>query len=521
MFLFLFLAQRLRFSFLGDAETKNFSNKIDHNNPNSPTYNQRFHENYDYAPKDGKFNRALVYIGGEGPLEHGSIEYGSYMELAKKLNAAFFGLEHRFFGKSRPYNEYTEENYKYLTIDQAMADLAEFIEKYVQPKGTPDLRIGVIGGSYPGALSSWFRLKYPNMAWSSWASSAPVLIKNDFVEYDEFVGSQLKIYSPKCFENTKKHLQTVADCATNGSQQILIDAFGFLPEQDKVSMCYVITDMVAAMVQYNSNYKMLADYCPKQEEKADWDNFVQTIKDIFKKSEGNAQDSDLLWANSTDPDDKNSQMRSWTWMTCKEVGWFQTASKDEEKRIRPTNIDLNYFKKVCSTLFPSITELADEDEMNRYFGGKNPQQTRVYFLNGDVDPWSSMSVVNASDDRLQRRTILIANESHCSDLYSFSESDTKVLNDAKLSAVDQMEEWLNQEDCNGKCGHGVCRVDRCACDENWGGKYCDVEIVKKTSYDTVIICSISIPVVLVVAVIFGTWIYYYKLKKTSEEYQAI
>lgn len=314
MFLFLFLAQRLRLSLLGNLEAKNFSNKVDHNNPNSLKYNQRFYENLNYAPKDGKFNRALLYIGGEGALRSWDVENGPYILLAKRLNAPIFGLEHRFFGQSRPFDEYTEENLKYLTIDQALADLAEFIEQYVKPKGTPDLRIGVIGGSYAGALSSWFRMKYPHLAWSSWASSAPVLIKNDFVEFDEYIGSQLKVYSQNCYENTKKHFQTVAECATNGSEQVLVDAFGFSPEQDKISMCYVVSDIFAVMVQYNSGFKLLEQYCPLQQ-KTNWSIFVKVINLMINISGVTPQSDDFLLMNSTDPDDKNADYRSWTWMT--------------------------------------------------------------------------------------------------------------------------------------------------------------------------------------------------------------
>jgi len=42
-----------------------------------------------------------------------------------------------------------------------------------------------IGGSYPGAMSSWFRNKYPHIALGALASSAVVDAVYDFYQFDE------------------------------------------------------------------------------------------------------------------------------------------------------------------------------------------------------------------------------------------------------------------------------------------------------------------------------------------------
>lgn len=66
----------------------------------------------------------------------------------------------------------------HLNSEQALSDLAYFI---TQMKNTHAHKIAdntpfiSIGGSYPGALSAWFRYKYPHLTIGAIASSAVVL----------------------------------------------------------------------------------------------------------------------------------------------------------------------------------------------------------------------------------------------------------------------------------------------------------------------------------------------------------
>jgi pimeloyl-ACP methyl ester carboxylesterase len=69
----------------------------------------------------------------------------------------------------------------YLSSEQALADLAYFIEamtdKYGLPSGT---KWFAFGGSYSGSLAAWLRAKYPHLIHAAVSSSAPLLAKADF-----------------------------------------------------------------------------------------------------------------------------------------------------------------------------------------------------------------------------------------------------------------------------------------------------------------------------------------------------
>lgn len=110
--------------------------------------------------------------------------------------ARLFVLEHRFYGASQPFDDWSLESFRYLSSEQAMADIAYFLASMnVDNEARQTI---VVGGSYPGALSAWFRAKYPHMAIASWASSAVVQPIVDFWQYDEQVYASTKLSGDWC-----------------------------------------------------------------------------------------------------------------------------------------------------------------------------------------------------------------------------------------------------------------------------------------------------------------------------------
>lgn len=70
---------------------------------------------------------------------------------------------------------------QYLTSQQALADLATFIsamnDKYTL---SSDVKWIVFGGSYPGSLAAWMRVKYPFLVHGAMSASGPLLAEIDF-----------------------------------------------------------------------------------------------------------------------------------------------------------------------------------------------------------------------------------------------------------------------------------------------------------------------------------------------------
>lgn len=163
-------------------ETKWFMQLVDHFAwANQDTWLQRYLVNQDHWC--GPECPILFYTGNEGDIEVFANNTGWMWENAAELRAMLVFAEHRYYGKSMPYNiDPTQvrpdetDKLGYLSSEQALADFArlayELKTTIYQAKRSP---IITVGGSYGGMLAAWMRMKYPNLVAGALAGSAPIL----------------------------------------------------------------------------------------------------------------------------------------------------------------------------------------------------------------------------------------------------------------------------------------------------------------------------------------------------------
>ncbi|KAI6670099.1 hypothetical protein NL676_004984 [Syzygium grande] len=108
-------------------------------------------------------------------------------DITAQFRALVVYVEHRFYGESILYGLTLEKALSdlntrgYFSSAQALADYAEILVYLKQKLNAKHSPIIVIGGSYGGMLASWFRLKYPHVALTALASSAPILDFPDII----------------------------------------------------------------------------------------------------------------------------------------------------------------------------------------------------------------------------------------------------------------------------------------------------------------------------------------------------
>ena len=176
--------------------------KLDHfTAADGRSFDQRYYENKAYwSPRAQPEAPVFLYLGGEAPL-YGPPS-GFVEELAREFGALVVALEHRYYGKSQPFDEITTDNLAFLSSGQALLDAVAFQRFYCeglrgappcprrtpaprpasQPRRRPRAASGVacsspwivFGGSYAGALAAWTRAFFPKHFHGAVASSGVV-----------------------------------------------------------------------------------------------------------------------------------------------------------------------------------------------------------------------------------------------------------------------------------------------------------------------------------------------------------
>ncbi|KAL6442248.1 hypothetical protein ACFW04_002486 [Cataglyphis niger] len=166
---------------------------LDHfNYRDNRTWLMRYKENSAFLRENSSI---LIMLGGEWEISNGFLQGGLMYEIGSKYKALMYYTEHRYYGKSKPTKDISTENLQYLNVDQALADLAYFIETKKKEKNLEKSTVIVFGGSYAGNMAAWARLKYPHL----------IQVFASTVQYDNVVNGQTKI-AALCNTMTAAHL---------------------------------------------------------------------------------------------------------------------------------------------------------------------------------------------------------------------------------------------------------------------------------------------------------------------------
>lgn len=232
----------------------------------------------------------FLLIGGEGTLT--APPAGFLAELAQSYGALLVSLEHRFYGESLPngygffaciymmyvcvcvfgggwwiyttnphdpppitlhthrfHSSIETENYRYLTVEQALADVAAFSDhlRALYMDNPAPLRFFTFGGSYPGALSSFYRAAYPDHTMGSLSSSGVVHAILAFPQFDMHVAKAVGEQCAARLRNiTRAFEDALADPATAAFAKEL---FGCDPGMWDPDFFYALADSAGTCVR--------------------------------------------------------------------------------------------------------------------------------------------------------------------------------------------------------------------------------------------------------------------------------
>jgi pimeloyl-ACP methyl ester carboxylesterase len=422
------------------SPTGSFDQVIDHFATSaSPTFKQRYFVDSSLATDAN--SPVIYYLCGEGTCE-GSVGTDEVDALAARIHAHRVALEHRYYGYSVPNNSLANDNLKYLSMDQAIEDLATF-EQYAQNTlGLKGKWISV-GGSYSGALSAFYRLKHPELVVGALASSAPVLAKADFYEYDQYVA---KVAGPVCL----KAIQTVvADVESKlkspASAKQVKALFSASAVVNNVDFLYVLADMAATAIQYGFQDQFCGALATGMQSGNATAAYAKVGVELFQNFGLTPLQDSFQGAESTDPADYLGWVgdRSWMYQSCTEFGFYQIASPNPATSARSAQITLQYHNETCNRLFGITTPVNTDATNQKYYdqllhGGI----TNIFMTNGGNDPWSQLSILAgeaSAEVNPGLQFFTIAGSAHCDDLGSRM---SDALTQARAEFNTLVDQWL-------------------------------------------------------------------------------
>ncbi|KAG1770253.1 peptidase S28 [Suillus occidentalis] len=444
-----------------------FDQLIDHDNPVLGTFQQRYWMNWEFYEPGGPI---ILMTPGESNAD-GYVGYATNDSIngliAQQQSGAAIIIEHRFFGFSNPYDNLTSQSLALLTIQQAIDDLVYFATtanlpmpggNAVKPGQAPWI---LIGGSYAGALTSWTMTSIELLLSSSKLS--------DY--YDYF--TPIREYMP---QNCSSDVQAVI--AYLDQMYAANDTAGIKTLQESFALGALdhVGDFATAL-QYNLwDWQSLVPgayagtwfykFCDALEVKdgvnagpGGWglDNAIESWGNFWNTTYYNhtCQDKDVetclgtfvltnpYWTNVT----VDNWIRSWNWMVCNQVGFYQVGPPEGQPAIVSRILQPSFVERQCVNMFPEVFTNSPQPttaETNRMYAGWDVDIPRLFFVNGLRDPWrgATVSADGLNKSNTTSMPIYMCDGFHTSDMLTqigITDPTVAVVQEAALM---YMKEWL-------------------------------------------------------------------------------
>jgi hypothetical protein len=448
-----------------------FTQRVWHN-ASADTFQQRYYVDATFWQGNADAD-VFLYIGGEGPL--GGTPGGAVAELASARKALVFALEHRYYGDSFPSDLSDRATLTSLTVENALEDLAAFIQATVAARGLTGKWL-VIGGSYPGALSSWFRQKYPALAAASWSSSGVV---NAVYAFSQFDAQVLLDVSPECA--AALHAATAAfdarwdDPATRPALLALLGTPAYFSKADTA---WMLGDSAGMAAQYGAKAALCAAMLPSTDPLPQFVAFTKehygaafTSSCYYSTTCLSSPSMSSQWIGADWQWVRGAGGRGWhgaqaeaprrrltqrarahaphtlapsptlqVYQCCRQLAYWNIAGPGSQ---RSAAVTVDYFNAQCQAAmgFDPHTSGANA-AFNAEFGGAAPTSNSTIALNGSDDPWKNAAVQASLRPEYPEFTATCDGCGHCGDLSGSHPSEDPAITVQHAAIAAYVAKWL-------------------------------------------------------------------------------
>ena len=439
---------------------------------NNKTWQQAYYVN-DTFWNGNMHAPVFLCVGGEGPPIDGSVVVSSVhcnlaVEMLQETGAIMFAVEHRYYGchnmSACPVSSFSplRESLRFLSSKQALADLATFHAFATQKYNLkPSNKWVSFGGSYPGMLAGWFRLKFPHLVHASVASSAPVQAVVDMVGYNNVVAEAFAVSdnnvggSDACRAAIAKGHAKIGELfSTQQGRERLASLFGHTAAwYNNTSTQLDFAGYGVAYFPAQSNDPSCADpacnikrICSVMANKTIGDEVdrlaaVRNMQSLWLSTSfarANRHSFALMQSPKDLPD-------FWGWQVCTEFGFFQTCEVGTECFFTQGLATLDSQMGYCSGFFGTPDSKVRDNiaQSNIYYGGRDSGGSCLLYPNGEVDPWHSQSIIHSNNPNVQ--TLWVPGASHHAWTHPSASTDQPSVVSARKAIRDFVTSSLNQQ----------------------------------------------------------------------------
>lgn len=465
-----------------------FTQKLDHLNASQTrTWKQAYYVNDRWWSGRGP---VFLCVGGEGPALTGAVVVSSEhcniaVEALQKFGALMVALEHRYYGchnaSACPYTQADPEPLAWLSSRQALADIQTFHAHISRTYRLTTSRWVTFGGSYPGMLASWARLLYPSLIFASVSSSAPVHAKLDMPEYNALVGRAYTLPSvggsapcnATISEGHAKIGEMLRSAAGRAKLVATFPTLRGLPVGWLASPANQVAFAASGVASFpaQSNDPACTERACSVGKICDLlDAAPGTPADKLAALAREQMDSGVLTHAANAANSSHAALPTalpaalpagrarasldyWGWQTCTEFGFYQTCEAGSGCPFTQGLFTLREALAFCADDYgiePPAVAVAVEATNARY-GGLRPgavfppsAASRILYVNGDVDPWSSLAILASPGPGLRVMPNVSGASHHFWTHPSQPMSDQRTVVHARAAIVATLQEWLGQ-----------------------------------------------------------------------------
>ncbi|KAF6201873.1 hypothetical protein GE061_004269 [Apolygus lucorum] len=437
--------------------------KLDHFDQSSfRTWWQRYHTNETWF-NVSRNSPVFLLIGGNHRIRAKSVAEGAFVEYARKFNALCFQIEHRFYGDSRPTEDLTVSSLRFLNADQALADIAYFVQQMnVRYKLTSNNRWVVFGKGYAGSLAAWARLKYPHLIHAASSSSARLQAVTGYSEFDKNIGGVLSKVKASCPEQIHQAALSIQHLlqAPNGVA-VLTKKFkrcNSLDPKNSTEVSFFVNSLASHFREAvestlstanTTHHVTLEEMCSLMVDMklgSALDRYAAvhslfTFGNLFTSSkckDDNFNDYISKYADESNFDGS----RVWLYQRCSEFGFFPISSSNSS--LFGSLVDLQFQVDICRLAFGDefdVKRLTDGvARTNMIYGGLDLESTRIIFIGANLDLWRDLGLQKSS--KRSAPVVMLDGVGSGADLNVPSPDDPPQLANARETVQKTIGKWL-------------------------------------------------------------------------------